>query len=190
MKEMLLDESTIRPATVEDARSIEEVHVASWKTTYRNIFLASLLEGLSVDQRETGWKEILSQGGAGLTLVACDSEGQVIGFASCGAERIATLSCDGVSCDGELQAIYLLESVRGQGLGTLVVRRVARELQSRGFSSMVVWVLALNPYRKFYEALGGVKIGEKTIERGGQEFVEVAYGWQDLSFLEASQRDR
>jgi hypothetical protein len=41
---------------------------------------------------------------------------------------------------------------------------------------MAVWVLALNPFRKFYEALGGEPISEQTIERGGQSFLAVAYG--------------
>ncbi len=48
---------------------------------------------------------------------------------------------------------------------------------------MAVWVLGLNPYRKFYEALGATVIGEKTIERGGKPWVDIAYGWQDLSAL-------
>jgi hypothetical protein len=46
---------------------------------------------------------------------------------------------------------------------------------------MAVWVLALNPSRKFYEALGGQSIGEQEIERGGRPLVEIAYGWSDLS---------
>jgi hypothetical protein len=45
---------------------------------------------------------------------------------------------------------------------------------------MAVWVLARNPSRKFYEALGGKVIAEKEIERDGESFVEVAYGWNDL----------
>ena len=48
---------------------------------------------------------------------------------------------------------------------------------------MAVWVLGLNPYRKFYEALDAAVIGEKTIERGGKPFLEIAYGWHDLSRL-------
>lgn len=113
-----------------------------------------------------------------ITLVACSAAGEVVGFASGGAERTG-----GLPCDGELYAIYLLEGIRGQGLGTLLVRRLARELQSKKFSSMAVWVLGRNPYRKFYETLGATVIGEKTIERGGVRFVEIAYGWQDLSRL-------
>jgi hypothetical protein len=50
---------------------------------------------------------------------------------------------------------------------------------------MAVWVLARNPSRKFYESLGGQLIGEQEIERGGESFTEVAYGWRDLSLLGA-----
>jgi hypothetical protein len=46
---------------------------------------------------------------------------------------------------------------------------------------MGVWVLALNPSRRFYERLGGKFIGQQQIERGGQTFIEVAYGWQSLN---------
>ena len=49
---------------------------------------------------------------------------------------------------------------------------------------MAVWVLALNPFRKFYETLGGQIIAEQQIERGVKVFTEVAYGWSDLSRLD------
>jgi GNAT superfamily N-acetyltransferase len=174
----MFEETSIRFATVSDARGIAEVHVAAWKTTYQSIFPASVLEALSIEKRETGWREILSRTQTDFTLVGCDPEGQVVGFASGGAETTG-----GLGCNGELKAIYLLATVRRQGLGTLLMRRIARELQSRGFSSMAVWVLALNPYRRFYEARGGAEIAQRSIERGGQPFVEIAYGWRDLGRL-------
>lgn len=177
---MPFDESCIRPATVDDARPIAEVHVASWKRTYHAILPASVLEDASADKWETSWKERLAVARAdAITLVACGAAGEVIGFASGGAERTGSLGCD-----GELYAIYLLEAARGQGLGTVLVRRIAGQLQSMGLSSMAVWVLDLNPYKKFYEALGGAVIGEKTMQRGGESFVALAYGWKDLGRLQ------
>lgn len=176
---MMFDDTSIEFAIVADARGIAEVHVEGWITTYQSIFPPSVLEALSVDQREVGWKKILLESPPdSFALVARDRAGQVVGFATAGAERTGQLGCD-----GELTAVYLREKARRQGLGTLLIRRVARELQSRGFSSMAVWVLALNPYRKFYEALGGIAIAEKTIERGGQPFVEIAYRWPKLGAL-------
>jgi hypothetical protein len=52
-----------------------------------------------------------------------------------------------------------------------------------GFNSMAVWVLARNPSRRFYEALGATIITEQQIERGGESYTEIAYGWSDLKEL-------
>ncbi|MFN8538235.1 MAG: hypothetical protein U0232_12255 [Thermomicrobiales bacterium] len=50
--------------------------------------------------------------------------------------------------------------------------------------SLLLWVLDTNATgRGFYEALGGVPVGEKTEELGGATIREVAYGWPDLTEL-------
>ena len=54
------------------------------------------------------------------------------------------------------------------------------------FNSMVVWVLARNPSRKFYEAMGASVITEQQIELGGESYTEIGYGWSDLKELEDS----
>lgn len=173
---MLFDERSIRTAVVEDAPAIAEVHVESWRTTYKGILPQSLLDRLSVSDRARFWNETLAKPPIPfITLVACDDACNVAGFACGGAERTGKLGCD-----GELQAMYLLEGVQRRGLGTLLIRRFVRELQSAGFQSMAVWVLARNPSRRFYEALGGRLITEQQIEREGESYMEVAYGWSDL----------
>ena len=111
-----------------------------------------------------------------VTLVACNADASIVGFIAGGAERTGRLGYE-----GELYAIYLLQFVQRQGLGTLLVQHFVRELHARGFGSMAVWVLAANPFRRFYEALGGKFVAEQQIERGGQSFAECAYGWQDLN---------
>ena len=167
----------IRPAAVHDARAIAQVHVESWKSTYRGIFPDALLDGLSVEQREPFWRDSLAQEPpSAIIIVGCDADGSVVGFVSGGKERTGQLGCD-----GELYAIYLLQEAQRKGLGALLLRQLVQESVKRGFSSMAVWVLALNPATKFYERLGGKVIGQKQIERGGQTFTEVAYGWQSLN---------
>jgi len=51
--------------------------------------------------------------------------------------------------------------------------------------SVMLWTLAVNPYRGFFEALGGQVVNEETIEIGGSRLVQVAYGWADVSELAA-----
>jgi GNAT superfamily N-acetyltransferase len=168
----------IRPAVIHDARAIAEVHVESWKSTYRGIFPEALLNGLSVENRESSWRDLLTghEPLSGITMVGCEAGGCVVGLVSGGKERTGQLACD-----GELYAIYLRQEAQRKGLGALLVRELVHELDSRGFGSMAVWVLALNPSRRFYECLGGKVIGQQQIERGGQTFTEVAYGWQSLN---------
>jgi GNAT superfamily N-acetyltransferase len=168
----------IRPAVVHDARAIAEVHVESWKSTHQGIFPEALLNGLSVGQRESFWRNLLQAHppSSSITLVGCDPGGAVVGFVSGGKERSCRLGFD-----AELYAIYLRQEAQRKGLGALLVRQLALELIARGSSSMAVWVVALNPARRFYEHLGGKAIGQQQIERGGQTFLEVAYGWPSLN---------
>jgi ribosomal protein S18 acetylase RimI-like enzyme len=168
----------IRPASIHHARAIAEVHVESYKSAYRGIFPEALLNGLSVENRECSWRDLLAGHGpsAEITMVGCDAGGAVVGFVSGGKERTGQLGCD-----GELCAIYLRPEAQRKGLGTLLVRQFVHELVTRGYGSMAVWVLELNPARRLYEGLGGMVIGQQEIERGGQTFIEVAYGWQGLN---------
>jgi GNAT superfamily N-acetyltransferase len=92
--------------------------LASWKTTYRGIFPDALLDGLSVESRESGWRDLLA--GSGITPVGCDVAGKL-------------------GCDGELYTIYLRQETQRKGLGALLVRRLAHELNTRDFRSMAVW---------------------------------------------------
>ncbi len=169
----------IRTAVPEDAPAIATVHVESWRTTYQGLLPDSLLSALSVAERTRSWEDLLAKPADGaVVLVACDPAGQVVGFACGGKERTGRLGCE-----GELYAMYLLRSVQRRGLGTELVRRLARELAAAGLCSLAVWVLARNPAARFYERLGGIPIASQEIERGGEPFVEVAYGWSDLASL-------
>jgi GNAT superfamily N-acetyltransferase len=86
-----------------------------------------------------------------------------------------------LGCDGELYAIYLRQQAQRKGLGTLLVREFAHELDAPGFGSIAVWVLELNPSKRFYECLGAKVVEQQQIGRGGQAFIEFAYGWQSLN---------
>ena len=168
---------TIRPAVVEDAAAIAQVHVECWWTTYKGILPETLLEQLSVPDRARFWTETLARF---VMLVACNEEGRIVGFVYGAPERTGQLGSD-----SELQALYLIDAVQRRGLGTALVRRFAQELRSLGFHAMAVWALGRNPARRFYEALGGRFIAEQQIERGGESYVEIAYGWRDLTQLQA-----
>jgi hypothetical protein len=63
------------------------------------------------------------------------------------------------------------------------VRTLVHRLIQDGVTALLLWVLAENPARKFYERLGGQPVYEKTVTIGGVPLIEVAYGWRDAQAL-------
>lgn len=167
----------IREAKPEDAEAIARVHLASWKTTYPGVIPQSYIDGLKVEDGIARWKERLAQTAGPIVFVGEDEAG-VFGFAAGGAVMHPV-----EGFDGELGAIYLLASHHKRGAGRALVRAVAGEMRERGFRNMVVWALRENSACRFYERLGGVKVGEQAITIGGVELPEVAYGWREIGQL-------
>jgi len=172
----------IREAQPTDAKDIATVHIESWRTTYAQLLPAEFLANLSIDQRTDYWRHVISKpDNPTFVYVAEDEAGQIIGFASGGPERT-----EHPDYNGELYAIYLLKKSQGQGVGRRLVKAVVKRLLQQNFTSMLIWVLADNPSRKFYEALGGQPVAEKDIIVGGNTILEVGYGWLDLIKLVAT----
>jgi GNAT superfamily N-acetyltransferase len=174
-------EVLLRDARCDDAHGIALVHVTSWQTTYRNIMPANFLEQLAVEPRERYWASLLCSdprlAPVQIMLVAED-QGQIVGFATGGAERSGKYSYL-----GELYALYLLESYQRQGIGRRLVRQIAARMAQIDMNSMLVWVLTENPSREFYAHVGGQPIGSQLVTIGGESYEEVGYGWKDLRLI-------
>ncbi|HEY6306920.1 MAG TPA: GNAT family N-acetyltransferase [Candidatus Angelobacter sp.] len=167
---------TVRQGRIEDANSIAFVQVESWKTTYAGIVPDDYLASLNPEVRTERWREQFS---AGMTLfLVAEDESGVFGFASGGKLRDAI-----AGYDAELYAIYLLHQKQKQGVGKMLVRKLAEGLRSKGFQNLLVWVLAKNPAVGFYERLGGSAVAQKEIEIGGAQLTEIALGWANLDNL-------
>ena len=169
----------IREAHAVDAAAIARVHVDSWRTTYAGLLPSDFLASLSYEEREQYWSRVLSASArTSFICVAEDEEGRIVGFASGGPER------DGdAAYNGELYAIYVLAQCQRRGIGSRLTATVVRWLVEQDIDSMLLWVLADNPSRGFYETMGARRIREKAAKVGGIEVVEVAYGWSDLRDL-------
>jgi len=176
----------IREATPDDVPGIARVHVDTWRTAYPGIVPAEHLAGLSYERSEARWREhAFREGSPSLVFVAEDA-GRIVASASGGPER------DNIpGYDGELYGLYVLAAYQRQGIGRELTLTVARRLAADGFRAIIIWVLKDNlEARAFYEALGGVPVGEKTITIGGAQLIEVAYGWPDLTHWLSRQEQR
>jgi L-amino acid N-acyltransferase YncA len=169
----------LREAAAADAGDIARVHIDSWRTTYRDIVPAEYLANLAYDERTAQWTRRLSDREPGTVVyLAADENGRIVGFAAGGRRREGD-----PAYEAELYAIYLLEACQGQRIGRRLAMAVVQGLAAAGMRSMLAWVLADNPFRRLYVALGGQEIAERTIVIGGAALGEVAYGWPDIGFL-------
>jgi ribosomal protein S18 acetylase RimI-like enzyme len=164
----------VRPAALEDAEAIARVNVATWRSAYRDLLPADFLAALNEANYAERWTRVIGEGTSRVFVV--EEPGGIVGFASGGRERAGEHGFE-----GELYAIYVLDSAERRGHGRELVRAVAGALREMKLPDMIVWVLRDNaPARRFYERLGGVYVRTQPIMVGTATLEEVSYGWRDL----------
>jgi ribosomal protein S18 acetylase RimI-like enzyme len=169
----------IRKADVRDSAGIAKVHIDTMRTTYQGIYPEDFLSNLSYNESQHRWETIyLAPKSQDTTYVAEDETESIVGFAICGPDR----DNDPIY-KGELIGLYVLQKMRRQGIGRQLLHAAAVDLKNRGFNSVIVWVLANNPAKQFYEKLGGRHIQTRTITVGGKRFTECGYGWKTLDSI-------
>jgi ribosomal protein S18 acetylase RimI-like enzyme len=176
-----LPDVSIRAAVVADAAAVAAVHQQSWRTTYAGILPEDFILANAGRKSEARWHSRLARAGPGEATWVVERHGEIVGFANCGDARHRL---EGL--EAEIYALYVVQACQRRGLGRRLVRECARHFVRQGQFGFYLWVLKANRARMFYEAMGGVEIGEKS-ERLGPEhsFAQVAYGWHDLAALVA-----
>ena len=166
----------VRKAAKNDAKGIAKVHVKSWQETYQGIVSQDYLDSLKMEDRVPLWEKSLSESAdSSPVFVAVNPEGEIVGFASFGKERTEKFEAD-----GELYAIYILKDYQRDKLGLKLLQAGLNEMQ---YKSMLVWVLADNESRKFYESLQPEQAAEEVVKIAGREYLELAYIWKELNIL-------
>jgi GNAT superfamily N-acetyltransferase len=171
----------IREASIADAEVIARVHVDSWRSTYKGIMPDATLDGLSYEQRQQDWERRLNHESRNAVIYVAEDpvSHEVIGFA-CGGPAVEEQDAP---YQGVLYTLYILDAYHRQGIGRQLFLRVVERLIQRNIISLLLWVVAENPARKFYEAMGGQYIKTGTFETNGVQVEEVAYGWEDIRTL-------
>ncbi len=172
----------IRRARKDDASAIGRVHVETWQTAYAGLLPDKMLAAMSDVRQSAWWSRALADPGESRGIfVADDDEMGVVGFGSCGPVRDPPEGLDGTETRvGEVYTLYVETDFQDQGIGRRLLDAMFRQIRANGCDCAVLWMLADNPTRFFYEALGGQFVGERTDKMAGQEVDEVAYAWRDL----------
>jgi ribosomal protein S18 acetylase RimI-like enzyme len=119
-----------------------------------------------------------SHGTAGSPSGAAES--RIIGFGHAGPARGTELSCR-----GEVYSLYVDIDWQGMGIGRQLLGRLFGDLLAAGLNSSIIWVLAGNPSRYFYEAVGGIRRAERQERFAGVLLDEVGYVWPDSAAMAA-----
>ena len=164
------DALVIRRARAMDADAIAKVHVQSWQEAYRGLLPQPYLDQLSLAAHGRQWRRTLADGG---WAFVAQWEDRVVGFGSGGLSRGRR------DVSGELYLLYVLRACHGRGIGRAVFDACHYELARCGHHGMLVWVLAQNPARRFYERLGGEPAGESEVALAGVRLRETAFVWRD-----------
>jgi len=144
----------IRRAAAADAAGIGAVHVASWQWAYRGQLPDHFLDTIDVHRRNEWWRRRLTNDPPIVVFVA-ERDGGIVGFCHVGPSDDTP-----ESLLGELHAIYLLETVARQGIGSALMTAGLEALRDMAFDDAILWVLASNEgTRRFYEQAGWLDDG-------------------------------
>lgn len=168
----------IRDALPEDAQGIAQVHVRSWQQAYRELLSSDFLDSLSatLPRREAYWRDAITRGEGDVLVAAVD--GQVVGWIAVGSCRDQDRS--GAEW-GEIQALYVLADLWGEGIGTALWQAGSERLFEQGHNDLLLWVLAKNARAiRFYQRHGGLEQpgSRRSLVRGGVTLEEVRYVWR------------
>ena len=169
---------SVRPARVEDAPTLARIYVETWRDTYAGVLPDQMLVGMSDVRHAAAWThELRSSDRFGDTLAAELPNDGIVGLATVGATRRASGSfVDG----GEIYRLYVSPAFQDRGIGRALMLASFDWMLARKLGVAMLWVVAQNPSRFFYERLGGIRLGERTEHLGGTVVQELAYGWPDL----------
>ena len=162
----------IEPALPTDARRVAQIHVHAWQAAYVGIVPDDYLASLSVDKRETMWRQAIDKGGPELLVARVDRD--TAGWVSFDASR----DKNAAQGSGEIWALYVDPTRWSSGVGRTLLQRASERLAERGFGSVSLWVLAANARAiRFYERAGfTLDAGSAHMfELGGRSVQEVRY---------------
>lgn len=169
----------VREMMTKDLSAIARVNVDTFRTTQQGIVPLPLMDSLSYEGAEQRFQRMLNKTERLSHIFVAEDRDSLVGYAMGGLARESI-----PKYSGELYGIYLLPSYHGQGIGRHLAKAVATHLKAHEIHSMFAVVFSANrPAIKFYEALGGQKLFERTAVLAGSEVSETIYGWLSLAAL-------
>jgi GNAT superfamily N-acetyltransferase len=172
-------EATVRPAELSDADEIARIQLTTWRSAYRDLLPADVLDGLSADDAAQTWRQTISQGPAQV-FVATEGTWHV-GFCAAGpAPQEESAGADGTPVpdadEVALVSTLLVEPRWGRrGHGGRLLATAGAAMRTAGTVRGICWVAEGDKASlSFYERTGWVRDGTvRTLDAAGRPLREV-----------------
>lgn len=161
----------IKEADVKYIDEIATIHCDSWKSTYKDIVPADLLEKRTYSEQKEKWlKRLFNNDNTNeFMYLALTDDDKVIGFAT------GSIDDPNKEHDSILFCLYIDDKYHKCGIGRKLVEKIKSELKKQGAEDMVLWAYKDNTACSFYEHIGGKREKEMTDNIGGKEIKEVSF---------------
>lgn len=138
----------LRQATPDDATSIALVHDTSRRKAYAAILGDAQLNAMTLDERTKFWRErIVLSASEDRTIFVATENATICGFIAVEGSRKQN--------HAEIDRIYVLPDVAGQGLGRELITAGVNHLRDFGFERVRLWVFEKNVAAQgFYRKMG------------------------------------
>ncbi|AMM83626.1 MULTISPECIES: GNAT family N-acetyltransferase [Martelella] len=160
----------VRPAKADDAEKIANVHWRAWQHTYAGIIPHAVLQRMITERNLSWWRRAIA---SEETLLVLAVEGEPVGYASVGLNRVKTLPQE-----GEIYEIYLLPEYQGLGFGRELFEAARRLLNSLGCKGTICWAIdTLDQAALFFSGLGGKPLAFAEEHYGDRLIGRISYAW-------------
>jgi len=175
----------IRAGIGTDANAVARLHVHAWQDSYRGIMPDDVLDNLDMDQRKRMWTGLMENPGQMYFYVAevlprpeeaATRKPVVAGVISGGPPRQY-----GQAFPTTIYALYVEPKVHRRGLGKRLLLRGFQHVLDDGHNAVALAVLEDNTEAiRFYEAMGGERVGYTYGVLANTAVRTALYGWSDV----------
>lgn len=161
----------VRPGQRSDAQCLTRVFQSVWRHTYTGIIPKLHLDGM-IGARGPSWWRRAAQSRD--TLLTARYDGEIIGYATCGAARYQG------PLRGEIYELYLLPDFQGLGFGEFLFEACRYQLDQQSRRGLIVWALTANTgAHSFYLRRGGRPVSNSYVTMAGERIEKIGFGWRD-----------
>ena len=165
----------VRIARETDFQDIAQVYIETWRDSYAGTLPDRVLLDMKNEKLVVSFSQTLEHHSEVL-VVAEDTKEGIVGMGTAGRNRDRRSRYL-----GEVYTLYVHPSHQNKGVGKMLLSHLFKELTKCNINSSIIWVLAGNPSRFFYEVMDGKMTGIRDEILWGTALKEICYGWINLS---------